>query len=369
MPRSSPTTIGGGSLTALPIIETKAGDISAYIPTNVISITDGQIFLETDLFNSGVRPAMNVGNSVSRVGGAAQIKAMKSVVGSLKIDLAQFRDLEAFATFGSELDKASQAQLDRGYRLTELLKQGLNDPMPVEEQVIVIFAGVQRPHRRHRGRGRPALRGRAPRPPARQRTPSCSSRSARPGTLPDERRPRRRRSTRSRRGFVDRASDADRAAGDAARTDRGELAMAGGQERILRRRIRTVESTKKITRAMELIAASQIVRAQGRIAGSRPYVEGIEEVLATTAAEATGADPPARRARARRARRSSSPSSPTAACAAATTLDVLRADRAADRAPARPTAAATSVVAVGKKAHLVLPLPRPARSTTQLHRR
>jgi F-type H+-transporting ATPase subunit alpha len=135
--------LGAGSLTALPIVETKAGDISAYIPTNVISITDGQIFLETDLFNSGVRPAMNVGNSVSRVGGAAQTKAMRAVVGSLKIDLAQFRDLEAFATFGSELDRASQAQLDRGYRLTELLKQGLNAPIPVEEQVIVIYAGVR----------------------------------------------------------------------------------------------------------------------------------------------------------------------------------------------------------------------------------
>jgi F-type H+-transporting ATPase subunit alpha len=134
--------LGGGSLTALPIIETKAGDIAAYIPTNVISITDGQIFLETDLFNSGVRPAMNIGNSVSRVGGAAQVKAMKSVVGSLKIDLAQFRDLEAFATFGSELDKASQAQLDRGYRLIELLKQGHNEPMPVEEEILVIYAGV-----------------------------------------------------------------------------------------------------------------------------------------------------------------------------------------------------------------------------------
>src|SRR5476651_1522461 len=134
--------LGHGSMTGLPIIETKGNDVSAYIPTNVISITDGQIFLETDLFNSGVRPAINIGNSVSRVGGAAQIKAMKSVVGSLKIDLAQFRDLEAFATFGSELDKASQSQLDRGYRLTELLKQGLNDPLPVEEQVIVIFAGV-----------------------------------------------------------------------------------------------------------------------------------------------------------------------------------------------------------------------------------
>ena len=135
--------LGGGSLTALPIIETKAGDITAYIPTNVISITDGQVFLESDLFYSGVRPAINVGNSVSRVGGSAQIKAMKSVSGSMKIDLAQFRDLESFATFGSELDKASQAQLDRGYRLTELLKQGLNAPLPVEEQVIVIYAGTK----------------------------------------------------------------------------------------------------------------------------------------------------------------------------------------------------------------------------------
>jgi F-type H+-transporting ATPase subunit alpha len=135
--------LGGGSLTALPIIETKAGDISAYIPTNVISITDGQVFLESDLFYSGVRPAINVGNSVSRVGGAAQIKAMRSVAGTLKIDLAQFRDLESFATFGSELDKSSQQQLDRGYRLTELLKQGLNAPVPVEEQAIAIYAGTK----------------------------------------------------------------------------------------------------------------------------------------------------------------------------------------------------------------------------------
>jgi F-type H+-transporting ATPase subunit alpha len=135
--------LGGGSLTALPIIETKAGDISAYIPTNVISITDGQIFLQSDLFYSGVRPAIDVGNSVSRVGGAAQIKAMRAVAGTLKIDLAQFRDLESFATFGSELDKSSQRQLDRGYRLTELLKQGLNAPMPVEEQCIVIYAGTK----------------------------------------------------------------------------------------------------------------------------------------------------------------------------------------------------------------------------------
>jgi F-type H+-transporting ATPase subunit alpha len=133
---------GGGSLTALPVIETKAGDISAYIPTNVISITDGQVFLESDLFYSGVRPAINVGNSVSRVGGAAQIKAMRSVAGTLKTDLAQFRDLEAFAAFGSELDKVSQAQLDRGYRLTEILKQRQNAPVPVEEQVLAIYAAT-----------------------------------------------------------------------------------------------------------------------------------------------------------------------------------------------------------------------------------
>jgi F-type H+/Na+-transporting ATPase subunit alpha len=135
--------LGGGSLTALPVIETKAGDISAYIPTNVISITDGQVFLESDLFYSGVRPAINVGNSVSRVGGAAQVKAMKTVAGTLKLDLAQFRELESFATFGSELDKVSQAQLDRGYRLTELLKQPQNAPVPVEEQVLVVYAGTR----------------------------------------------------------------------------------------------------------------------------------------------------------------------------------------------------------------------------------
>jgi F-type H+-transporting ATPase subunit alpha len=134
--------LGGGSLTALPVIETKAGDVSAYIPTNVISITDGQIYLQDDLFKAGVRPAVDVGISVSRVGGAAQIKAMRAVAGTLKLDLAQFRELEAFATFGSELDAVSKAQLERGYRLTELLKQPLNSPMPVEKQVISIFAGT-----------------------------------------------------------------------------------------------------------------------------------------------------------------------------------------------------------------------------------
>jgi F-type H+-transporting ATPase subunit alpha len=133
---------GAGSLTALPIIETKAGDVSAFIPTNVISITDGQVFLQDALFKSGVRPAVDVGISVSRVGGDAQIKAMKKVAGTLKLDLAQFRELEAFATFGSELDAISAAQLARGYRLVELLKQPLNSPMPVEEQVVSIYAGT-----------------------------------------------------------------------------------------------------------------------------------------------------------------------------------------------------------------------------------
>jgi F-type H+-transporting ATPase subunit alpha len=133
---------GAGSLTALPVIETKAGDVSAYIPTNVISITDGQIYLQDDLFKSGVRPAVDVGISVSRVGSAAQIKAMKAVSGTLKLDLAQFRELEAFATFGSELDAVSKAQLERGARLVELLKQGLHEPMAVEEQIVSIYAGT-----------------------------------------------------------------------------------------------------------------------------------------------------------------------------------------------------------------------------------
>lgn len=133
---------GGGSLTALPIIETQAGDVSAYIPTNVISITDGQIFLETDLFNSGIRPAVNVGISVSRVGGSAQIRAMRQVAGSLRLDLAQYREMAAFAQFGSDLDAATQRMLARGTRLVEVLKQGQYEPLPVENQVLIIYAGT-----------------------------------------------------------------------------------------------------------------------------------------------------------------------------------------------------------------------------------
>jgi len=135
--------LGGGSLTGLPIIETKGNDVSAYIPTNVISITDGQCFLETDLFNSGVRPAINVGVSVSRVGGSAQVKAMRSVAGRLRLDLAQYRELEAFAAFGTEsLDAASKSQLERGARLVELLKQPQYSPFPVEKQVVSLWAGT-----------------------------------------------------------------------------------------------------------------------------------------------------------------------------------------------------------------------------------
>ncbi|MGH9776596.1 MAG: F0F1 ATP synthase subunit alpha [Candidatus Acidiferrales bacterium] len=135
---------GGGSLTALPVIETQAGDVSAYIPTNVISITDGQIYLESDLFNIGIRPAINAGISVSRVGGNAQIKAMRQVAGMLRLEMAQYRDLAAFAQFGSDLDKATQAQLARGQRLTEVLKQPQYQPLPVEKQVMIIFAGTNR---------------------------------------------------------------------------------------------------------------------------------------------------------------------------------------------------------------------------------
>ena len=135
--------LGAGSLTALPIIETQAGDVAAYIPTNVISITDGQIFLETDLFYSGIRPAINVGLSVSRVGGAAQVKAMKQVAGTLRLDLAQYRELQAFSQFASDLDEGSRKQLDRGQRMVEVLKQPPYSPLSVEKQIVIIFAGAK----------------------------------------------------------------------------------------------------------------------------------------------------------------------------------------------------------------------------------
>ena len=193
---------GGGSLTSLPIIETQAGDLSAYIPTNVISITDGQIFLESDLFNQGVRPAINVGNSVSRVGGSAQIKAMRQVAGTLRLDLAQYRELAAFAQFGSsDLDKATQAQLNRGARLVELLKQPQYQPLPVEKQVAILFAGTQGLLDDIPVRGSAALRGAVPPFPGHPlREPAgVDSREEEPGRRAEEvaRRRRSRSSTSS----------------------------------------------------------------------------------------------------------------------------------------------------------------------------
>ena len=175
--------LGAGSMTGLPIIETKANDVSAYIPTNVISITDGQIFLQSDLFNANQRPAVDVGISVSRVGGDAQVKSIKKVSGTLKLELAQYRSLEAFAMFASDLDAASRRQLARGARLTELLKQPQYSPYPVEEQVVSIWAGTNGKLDEVPGRGHPALRARAARLPrpqhqgARRRcaTPTCST--------------------------------------------------------------------------------------------------------------------------------------------------------------------------------------------------
>ena len=216
---------GAGSLTALPVIETKAGDVSAYIPTNVISITDGQVYLQDNLFKSGVRPAVDVGISVSRVGGAAQIKSMKSVAGTLKLDLAQFRELEAFATFGSELDAVSKAQLERGYRLVELLKQPLNSPMPVEEQVVVDLRRHEGLPRRPPGRRRQALRDRAARVHAQPRTARCSS------ELRTERGARRRWPTRSQRSRT--SSSPPAAAASSTRPRRRRRARRGHSTKTL----------------------------------------------------------------------------------------------------------------------------------------
>ena len=298
--------LGGGSLTGLPIIETKGNDVSAYIPTNVISITDGQIFLETDLFNSGVRPAINVGVSVSRVGGNAQTKAMKGVAGRLRLDLAQYRELEAFSAFGSDLDKASKAQLERGARLVELLKQPQYTPYPVERQVVSIWAGtsgalddvpvadvskferefldyVGHQHkgiydgdpRRRQGRGRPRRAARERDQRLQEAVRDLQRRGDR------RRRPEGRRSPmtpprgcRRRRG----CEDDDGSGRRGSRPTDSELGrpdlwvpsfanIVAGSSRC--------NSTKKITRAMELIAASRIVKAQQRIAASRPYAEAI----------------------------------------------------------------------------------------------
>ena len=302
--------LGGGSMTGLPIIETKGNDISAYIPTNVISITDGQIFLETDLFNSGVRPAINVGQSVSRVGGAAQVKAMKKVAGQLRLSLSQFRDLEAFAAFASDLDAASRAQLDRGARLVELLKQPQYDPFPVEEEVVSIWAGttgqlddvpvedVRRFEtefidylRRSYGGLLTAIR----------ETKDLTDDNV--TTLKDAMGQFRR--TFEVTGGKLLVSDDDEPVAPLGAGELGQESVAkydprlsrltrgpgrldgrrvgamAAQLRAVRARIRAVKSIAKITRAQELIASSRIVRAQQRTRAAEPYAREL-----TTAVEA-----------------------------------------------------------------------------------
>ena len=273
---------GSGSLTALPIIETQANDVSAYIPTNVISITDGQIFLETDLFYQGIRPAVNVGISVSRVGSAAQVKAMKQVAGTIKGELAQYREMAAFAQFGSDLDAATQRLLNRGARLTELLKQPQFSPLKIEEQVAVIFAGVngyldKLPVNRvgEFERGFLALlRCRAP------VAPRPDPRQARAHRR--DPRPAARRRGRVRQGVRVMHSMPE------------SEATPWPASKTLRNRIASVKATQKITKAMQMVAASKLRRAQVAAEAARPYASRMATVLsnlAKTLGSAAGAPP------------------------------------------------------------------------------
>ena len=258
---------GGGSLTSLPIIETQAGDVSAYIPTNVISITDGQIYLESDLFYSGVRPAINVGISVSRVGGNAQIKAMKQVAGTLRLDLAQYRELAAFAQFGSDLDKASQAQLARGQRMVEILKQPQFDPIDVELQIASIYAGTK------------GFMDSLPVESVRR----LREGAARVSEVLEEGDPLGDRLDRKAReghrgGALGRHQGIQGPVRQGKRQGRCGLAakplttlMASLID--IRRRLRSVKSTQQITKAMKMVAAAKLRRAQERVIGARPYAK------------------------------------------------------------------------------------------------
>ncbi len=259
----------GGSLTALPIIETQAGDVSAYIPTNVISITDGQIFLESDLFYSGVRPAINVGISVSRVGGNAQIKAMKKVAGTLRLDLAQYREMAAFAQFASDLDAATRAQLERGQRLTELLKQGQYVPLPVEKQVVIIYAGTN---------------GFVDKLPV----DSLDEYEEELYRYIDEKHPDLWTEIREKREISRRSQEEAR---QGAEEVHQELRRQSKEEvrpwpnlKIIRKRIASVKSTQKITRAMKMVAGARLNRAQQRICRLRPYAVRTGRVLAEVTA-------------------------------------------------------------------------------------
>ena len=258
----------GGSLTALPIIETQAGDVSAYIPTNVISITDGQIFLESDLFFAGVRPAINVGISVSRVGGSAQIKAMKSVAGRLRLDLAQYRELEAFAAFASDLDAATKRQLDRGARTVEVLKQGQYQPMPVEQQVMIIYAVTNGFIDDVPTRARCATGRRGFHEFMTARYPQVGDEAPhREGDVEGARsRPEARRSS---------AYKQDRRHRQAAGLTAVEPVQSMAKGRELKGRIKSVENTRKITRTMEMVATSKMKRAQDRVRAARPYATAL----------------------------------------------------------------------------------------------
>ena len=256
---------GGGSLTALPIIETQAGDISAYIPTNVISITDGQIFLQSDLFFSGVRPAVNVGTSVSRVGSSAQTKAMKKVAGRLRLDLAQYRELEAFAQFGSELDQATQSALNRGEKMVATLNQPQYQPWPMEEQAVALYAGVNGHLDDIPTEDVAAVPGRAARAPPRRRRHLQGD--------PRVGRPLRRDERAAERG--------DREGQERLPVERrpgSGVALASTQD--LKRRVRSITNTRKLTRAMELVASARLRRAQQRIEAMRPYADRMLELMA-----------------------------------------------------------------------------------------
>src|SRR5262249_19215569 len=260
--------LGGGSLTALPVIETQAGDLSAYIPTNVISITDGQIFLESDLFNQGVRPAINVGNSVSRVGGSAQIRAMRQVAGTLRLDLAQYRELAAFAQFGSDLDKATQAQLTRGARLVEVLKQPQYEPLPVERQVALIYAGT------NGYLDNIAL-------------PDIRAFETELYKFIDVRHPQVFKDIVAKKQLDDQTKAALDAAVKEFATQFAARAPAVAERMPalidLRRRVRAVKNTQQITKAMKMVAASKLRRATERITAARPYAQQMQRVLGSVA--------------------------------------------------------------------------------------
>ena len=311
--------LGGGSLTALPIIETQASDVSAYIPTNVISITDGQIFLESDLFNSGVRPAINVGISVSRVGGNAQTKAMKKVAGKLRLDLSQYRDLEAFAQFGSELDPETQKTLNRGERLVELLKQKEREPLEVADQVAAIYSGtggfldriktervgefLARPADPPALREGRAARAGSPTPassrrPTRRswarRSPSSSTTSAPTSTSTATRsRPASPTGSSPRRSGRGRAasrspSEARGGEGGDARLSRRRPLQPMASQKDVKNRIASIKNINKITRAMEMVAAARLRRAEQRIEHLRPYAEGMRKLTRRAAEQAGG---------------------------------------------------------------------------------